>query len=65
MNTAERTFVILKYVKKVPSLAACSLCQRKFFTPNSYYNDPVGAEQYLLSKFGIHRCEENQNPRRS
>ena len=64
MNAAERKFVILKHVRKVPSLASCSHCQRKFFTPNSYSNDPIGAEQYLLDKFEIHRCE-NQNPRRS
>jgi len=65
VNTAERNFVILKHVKKVPSLASCSHCQRKFFTPNSYYKDPVGAEQYLLGKFEAHRCEGKQNPRRS
>lgn len=56
MNTAERSFVILKHVNKTPSLAACSKCQRKFFTPNSYYNDRSGAEQYLQEKFNLHRC---------
>jgi hypothetical protein len=58
MNTAERAFVILKHVNKIPSLAACSKCQRKFFTPNSYYNDRIGAEQYLQEKFDLHRCEQ-------
>ena len=58
MNAAERTFVILKHVNKTPSLAACSKCQRKFFTPNTYYNDRSGAELYLQKKFDLHRCEQ-------
>ena len=58
MNTAERTFVILKHVNKTPSLAACSQCQFKFFTPMAYYNDRVGAVQYLQEKFNLHRCQE-------
>ena len=57
MNTAERSFVILKNVNKTPSLAACSKCRRKFFTPTSYYNDRIWAEQYLQEKFDLHRCE--------
>jgi len=36
-------------------LAACSKCQRKFFTPTSYFNDPSGAEQYLQDKFDLHQ----------
>jgi len=59
---AERSFVILKYVNKVPSLATCTKCQRKFFTPNSYHNDRIGAEQYLQGKFDLHRCEEEPRP---
>jgi hypothetical protein len=57
MNTAERTFVILKHVNRVPSLASCTRCQRKFFTPRAYQGDPVGAEQYLLGKFEQHKCD--------
>ena len=52
----ERTFVILKRVNRVPSLAACSSCQRKFFTLATYHDDPARAEQYLYEKFVMHRC---------
>jgi hypothetical protein len=56
---AERTsFIVLKYVNKNPSLASCTACQRKFFTPNTYYNDPGGAEQYLRDKFDLHSCSD-------
>jgi hypothetical protein len=58
VNTAERSFIILKHVNKTPSLAACSKCERKFFTPTAYYNDHIGAEQYLQGKFDLHRCPE-------
>jgi hypothetical protein len=44
VNTAERSLVILKHVYQTPSLAACSKCQRKVFTPNSYFNDRIGAD---------------------
>ena len=55
--TAQRTdFVILRLVNKTPSMASCTKCHRKFFTPNSYYNDPIGAEQYLRTKFDLHDC---------
>jgi len=40
---ADRTLLVLKYVNKTRSLASCGKCQRKFFTPNTYYSDPVGA----------------------
>jgi hypothetical protein len=63
MNQAERRCVILKQVNKTPSLAACSNCHRKFFTPTSYYTDRVGAELYLQDKFDAHRCEEETNLR--
>ena len=53
-------FVVLKYVNKTPSLASCVKCRRKFFTPNSYYSDPVGAEEYLRTKFDRHNCFEDQ-----
>jgi hypothetical protein len=58
VNAAQRTFLILKHVNKTPSLAACSKCQRKFFTPSSYFNDRSGAEYYLKQKFDLHRCEQ-------
>jgi len=51
-------FIVLRYVNKTPSLASCAKCQRKFFTPNTYYNDPGGAEQYLRDKFELHDCSQ-------
>lgn len=53
---ADRTFVILKYADKAPSMASCAKCQRKFFTPNTLLRDPALAEQYLLEKFTCHNC---------
>jgi hypothetical protein len=29
----ERSFVVLRYEGKVPTMASCTKCQRKFFTP--------------------------------
>ncbi|MGA8345278.1 MAG: hypothetical protein WB781_25330 [Candidatus Sulfotelmatobacter sp.] len=57
MNMVERSFVILKYVNKVPTMASCTKCERKFFTPTAYQGDRVGAEQYLRGKFDLHKCE--------
>jgi hypothetical protein len=54
---AERGLVILRYAGKVPMMASCNRCQRKFFTPNTYHGDPVGAEQYLTEKYVAHNCE--------
>jgi len=53
---AERRFLILNYANKVPSMASCTKCQRKFFTPNTYFEDSIGAEQYLAEKFAAHDC---------
>jgi hypothetical protein len=39
-------------------MASCQKCQRKFFTPTSYSDDPVGAQEYLSSKFDRHACED-------
>jgi len=57
--TERTSFIVLKYVNKTPSLASCTKCHRKFFTPNTYYNDPGGAEQYLSEKFDVHSCSED------
>jgi len=54
----QTSLIVLRYVNKTPSLASCAKCQRKFFTPNTYYNDPVSAEQYLRDKFELHDCSE-------
>lgn len=58
MSIPQRRFVVLKCVYKVPALASCARCQRKFFTPKAYDRDPVGAVQYLIRKFDLHKCEE-------
>ena len=55
-------FAVLKYVNKTAALASCAKCHRKFFTPNDYYNDPFGAEQYLRGKFDLHRCSTLEHP---
>lgn len=55
---AERSFTVLRYEGKVPAMAGCAKCQRKFFTPAIYSRDAVGAQEYLFSKFDRHDCEE-------
>jgi hypothetical protein len=42
----------------VPAMASRAKCQRKFFTPTALSRDPVGALEYLLSKFDRHDCVE-------
>jgi hypothetical protein len=43
----DRTFFfILKYVNQTPTLASCAKCQRKFFTPETYFGHPFGAGQF-------------------
>lgn len=55
-NNLRRSLVILKYKDKVPILASCSACHRKFFTLATLLHDPRTAEQYLLEKFDRHEC---------
>jgi hypothetical protein len=56
-GSAERRFVMLKHEGKVPAMASCAKCQRKFFTPSrTFKHDPIGAEQYLANRFDLHRC---------
>jgi hypothetical protein len=55
---AERDFVILRHQGNVPMMGSCAKCQLKFFNPKTYSHDPVGAREYLLSKFDLHECEE-------
>jgi len=54
----ERSFVILRYVDAVPSVAGCTKCPLKFFTPEPLHDDSIGAEHYLQGKFDAHRCRE-------
>lgn len=65
MTTEERSFVILKYVKKVPIMAGCSKCSLKFLAPTAYQGDSVGSEEYLRGKFERHKCGEEKPRRRS
>jgi len=57
----ERKLKILRYSGKVPAMAACGKCQRKFFTPDSLLRDTVAANEYLQVKFGEHVCPGNRN----
>jgi hypothetical protein len=54
----DRRFVVLRYEGKVPALASCAKCERKFFTLPTLARDPRGAEEYLGRKFDVHQCEE-------
>jgi hypothetical protein len=54
----DRRFVVLRYEGKVPALASCAKCERKFFTPTTLARDAVGAEEYLGRKFDVHECGE-------
>ena len=61
----ERVFTILRSVDKVPVMASCAKCQLKFFAPQTYHNDPFGAEFYLRKKFEEHNCSvEHFNKRK-
>ena len=60
----ENDFIILRYEGKASAMAACTECQRKFFTPDSYYGDAIGAEKYLFNKFHEHRCEKERSDER-
>ena len=54
----DRRFVVLRYEGKVPALASCAKCGRKFFTPTTLARDAVGAAEYLGRKFDVHVCPE-------
>jgi hypothetical protein len=53
---AERRFLIVRSVSKVPAMASCTNCGHKFFTPVLFANDGVGAGEYLRRKFDLHEC---------
>lgn len=52
----ELRFVILKQVRKTPSMATCECCHVKFFTPLERIEEPEEAEAYLREKFASHAC---------
>ena len=49
-------FVIARYEGRVPAMASCAQCERKFFTPTTLARDAIGAEEYLGHKFAEHDC---------
>lgn len=53
----ERCLVILRYERKIPVMASCARCERKFFTPTTFTRDAIAAEQYLAQRFNVHKCE--------
>lgn len=54
----DRRFIVLRYEGKVPVLASCDKCERKFFTPTKLLHETVGAEEYLGRKFDVHECAQ-------
>jgi hypothetical protein len=52
----EIAFSILRYRGQTPDLAACVLCELKFFTPSEIMEDSDAAFRYLLMKYMHHRC---------
>jgi len=59
----DRRFVIVRYEGRVPAMASCAKCQRKFFTPTTLARDAVGAEEYLGRKFDAHDCPAENGER--
>jgi hypothetical protein len=51
-------FVIMRYEGKIPAMASCAKCERKFFAPATFARDAVGALEYLGHKFDVHVCAE-------
>jgi hypothetical protein len=52
----DREFVVLRTAGKVPMMAGCVRCGRKFFTPSTIKRDACGAQVYLEEKFARHTC---------
>jgi len=52
----DREFVVLRSAGKVPMMAGCVRCGRKFFTPPTIKRDAHGAQAYLEEKFARHAC---------
>jgi hypothetical protein len=57
-HVKERSMLILRYEGKVPVMASCAKCERKFFLPTTFSRDAIEAEAYLGQRFAAHRCEE-------
>jgi hypothetical protein len=52
----EIKFSILKSNAGVPTLATCTGCQLKFFTPKAILRDYEAANEYLRQKYDEHEC---------
>ena len=53
--SADINFVILRVEGRIPVLARCARCDKKFFTPRNLF-DPDLALEYLSRRFTGHRC---------
>jgi hypothetical protein len=53
----ERCLIILRYDGRIPMMASCAKCERKFFTPTTFSREPIAAEEYLAHRFAAHQCE--------
>ena len=50
--------LILRYEGRVPVMASCAKCERRFFLPTPFTRDAIEGEAYLGQRFAAHRCEE-------
>jgi hypothetical protein len=57
LSVTERSFIILRYVGKTPSMAMCEGCGLKFFVPMPFHDDPTAAEEQLRDKYANHECK--------
>lgn len=57
-----REFVVLRSAGKVPMMAGCVQCGRKFFTPSTIKGEALVAQAYLEEKFARHACLVERQP---
>jgi hypothetical protein len=57
-----REFVVLRSAGKVPMMAGCVQCGRKFFTPSTIKREALVAQAYLEEKFARHACLVERQP---
>src|SRR6266567_7713757 len=50
-QSAERCLLILRYDGRIPVMASCAKCERKFFTPTTFSRDAISAEEYIRQRF--------------
>jgi hypothetical protein len=61
MLFVEPRFVILKHIGNMPSMATCTRCHLKFFTPLDLLRDVEQAERHLRDKFVRHECRHDDD----